>query len=85
MPVRVQLTVWELHNNAPPQRWKGHSNKEDEKQPCLFLLWYCENVATFVQTLTTGIPELERRIAEAVTSFAGDLQIKAWERNGTSG
>ena len=38
----------------------------------------------FVPTLTADIPEMERRIAEAVASFAGDILIKAWERNGTS-
>jgi hypothetical protein len=84
VPVRAQLTVWEHQNNALPQRWTGHCNKEDEKRLHLFLLWCCEKVATFVPTLTTDIPELERRIAEAVASFAGDILTKAWERNGTS-
>jgi len=37
-----------------------------------------------VPTLTADIPELESRIAEAMASFAGDILIKAWERNGTS-
>lgn len=83
MPVRVQLTVWE-HQNALPQRWMRHCNKEEEKRLCLFLLWYCEKVATFVPALTTDIPELERKIAESVASFAGDIMAKAWERNGKS-
>jgi len=48
------------------------------------LFWCCEKFATFVPTLTTDIPELERRIAEAVAYFAGDILTKAWERNGTS-
>jgi hypothetical protein len=62
----------------------GHGDKDDEKRLRLFLLWCCEKVATSVPTLTTDIPELERRIAEAVASFAGDILTKAWERNRTS-
>jgi hypothetical protein len=46
---------------------------------CLFLLWCCEKDATFVPTLTTDIPELERSIAESVASFTGDILTKAWE------